>query len=628
MLLWGQEANGETRMINRELTSETESIERLHAELGRAREEIAQLEAQLRELKAREAPPQRLVLESFEETLRSFAKSLLDSTETAFFSLLVQALGKALDVDYVLICEQSDPETARTLAYYADGQTASNFSYALEGSPCAAVMERGQCCITQGLRSLFPEDRDLLELQAEAYAGMALQDASGKHVGLLAVLDRKPFSCPETVESLLSLVAKPAASELMRRRSETETARRAQALEQAYAQLQDHSQRIEAEIAQRKRELLSEKALIDHIIASIPVGIVYLDRGLIVRWTNAEQLRITGLQPERFVNRSIFEIFETLDPADERFVEVLSHGQPAQLQGIPFEVGGALVHIDCTLTPIFEEDRTVRGILLFAMDVSARVENERLQQKQIQTLRELDRLKGDFINAASHELRTPLTSITGYAEFLEDEVAGALSTDQRGFVSQIQEGAKRLQRIVDDMLDFARLEAGSFKLVVREADLVQLVQEELSFVQPQAYEARVTIRTELPAGPLMVRMDPSRIGQVLLNLLGNAIKFTSANGEVTISLHVEETEVRLEVRDTGIGIAPEHVDRLFQKFFQVDASMTRERGGAGLGLSIAKALIQEHGGRIGVRSQPGAGSTFWFTLPLQHEFEEASPILD
>lgn len=241
--------------------------------------------------------------------------------------------------------------------------------------------------------------------------------------------------------------------------------------------------------------------------------------------------------------------------------------------------------------------------------------NERIQQ--FEALRDLDRIKGDFINAASHELRTPLTTITGYAEFLEDEVAGPLNGEQRGFVTQIQEGARRLQRIVDDMLDFARLEAGSFMLVKHEADLGLLIREELSDLRAQAEEADLTLAAEVPEEAMQVSMDPRRVGQVLLNLLGNALKFTPAGGNVTIRLSATPEAARVEVVDTGIGISEQYLSRLFQKFFQVDPSMTRERGGAGLGLSIAKALIEEHGGEIGVSSRLGEGSTFWFTLPRQ-----------
>ncbi|MBO9539280.1 hypothetical protein J7643_01655 [bacterium] len=229
-------------------------------------------------------------------------------------------------------------------------------------------------------------------------------------------------------------------------------------------------------------------------------------------------------------------------------------------------------------------------------------------------LRELDHLKRDFLNTASHELRTPLASILGFAEFLEEEFGGPLSPTQHEYVSQIQEGGKRLARIIDDMLDFARLEAGTLKLAIAETDLAQVIRTELESLTPQALAAGLTLEAKLPEYPLYLPMDGRRIGQVLLNLVGNAIKFTPRGGTVSVRVRASSEGVRVEVQDTGIGISIEHQPRLFEKFFQVDASQTRERGGAGLGLAISKALIEQHGGDIGVESTLKQGSTFWFSL--------------
>jgi|GEM_PF-1897672 len=258
-----------------------------------------------------------------------------------------------------------------------------------------------------------------------------------------------------------------------------------------------------------------------------------------------------------------------------------------------------------------------RVLVSIIRDISDRRQMEAMLREQNMRLMELDRLKGDFINAASHELRTPLTSIKGYAEFLEDEVGGPLTGDQLAFVCQIQEGAKRLQRIIDDMLDFARLEAGTFTLLLQEADLGDVVAQEVSSMRPQVAESRVTLEVHRPEAPVWVRVDARRIGQVLLNLLSNAIKFTPAGGKVVVRVILAEERVRVEVQDTGIGIAPAHVTRLFEKFYQVDPSTTRQHGGAGLGLAISKALMEAHEGAIGVSSTLGRGSTFWLELPLR-----------
>ena len=235
---------------------------------------------------------------------------------------------------------------------------------------------------------------------------------------------------------------------------------------------------------------------------------------------------------------------------------------------------------------------------------------------QYEELKELDRLKGAFVNSVSHELRTPLTSIMGYAEFLEDEIGGPLTPQQHQFVAELQRGAKRLENLLNDLLDFARLEAGTFKLTIREADFNEKIRESLESLMPQATEAKVALVPELSAEPLMVVADHARLGQVLINLIGNAIKFTPPGGQVKVRACREGDQVRCEVIDTGIGIAPEDVPKLFRRFTQLEPGI-RTGSGAGLGLSISKSIVDAHGGRIGVDSDIGKGSTFWFVIPVQ-----------
>jgi signal transduction histidine kinase len=238
-------------------------------------------------------------------------------------------------------------------------------------------------------------------------------------------------------------------------------------------------------------------------------------------------------------------------------------------------------------------------------------------------LQRADQLKRDFVNAVSHELRTPLTSIRGYAEFLEDEIGGDLSLTQRDFVGQIQVGARRLEDLVSDLLDFARLESGTLPLNRRPIVLGDKVREVTDSFRPQLQERGLKLSLVQPADPVLAFLDPLRVGQVLTNLIGNAVKFTPAGGTITVALEVTDEVASLSVADTGVGIAPEHLAHLFEKFYQVDPTLTRERGGAGLGLAIAKALVDAHGGRLDVESTPGEGSRFTVTLPLAGEAPSA-----
>ncbi|MDB5100786.1 MAG: Sensory box histidine kinase [Cyanobacteria bacterium RYN_339] len=230
-------------------------------------------------------------------------------------------------------------------------------------------------------------------------------------------------------------------------------------------------------------------------------------------------------------------------------------------------------------------------------------------------LEELDRLKHEFLSAASHELRTPLTSVMGYAEFLQDGIGGPLTPEQLGYVAQIQKGSQRLRRIVDEMLDLARVQAGTFELVPQAAELGEIVREEVLSLLPQAHERQVTLTVEVPPDAMPALVDARRVGQVVLNLVSNALKFTPPGGRVHVLVQRDARGYRVEVRDSGIGIDPAHLHRLFERFFQVDIGIRRAHGGAGLGLTIAKSLVEAHGGTIGVESDPGQGSTFWFHLP-------------
>ncbi|MNS15712.1 Signal transduction histidine-protein kinase BarA [compost metagenome] len=230
-------------------------------------------------------------------------------------------------------------------------------------------------------------------------------------------------------------------------------------------------------------------------------------------------------------------------------------------------------------------------------------------------LKELDRLKSNFVNSVTHELRTPLTSIFGYTEFLEDEIGGPVTPTQQEFVTQIARGARRLEYLLNDLLDFARLEAGTFKLKLEEASFAAKAREVIESLKPQLEEAGLSLEASLADAPLTLRMDPQRVGQVLINLIGNAIKFTPPGGQIRLRAHQEPGWLMCEVSDTGPGIAPEDRPKLFQRFSQLEAGVSTGKG-TGLGLSISKALIEAHGGAIGVESEPGKGSTFWFKLPL------------
>ncbi|HEY9857625.1 MAG TPA: HAMP domain-containing sensor histidine kinase [Stenomitos sp.] len=264
-----------------------------------------------------------------------------------------------------------------------------------------------------------------------------------------------------------------------------------------------------------------------------------------------------------------------------------------------------------------ERDAALAHARQLESEVARRVAELRqatLQQHELERFRELDRMKGLFVNAVSHELRTPLTTIVGYVEFLEDGIGGMLSPIQSDYIQQIRHSSRQLQRLVDDLLDFARLEAGTFKLSLRSADLGDKTRQVANSLLPQVMDAKLQLEVSVPEGPVPVTIDAQRIEQVMLNLLSNAVKFTPQDGRLRIRLTTEGDMARWSVEDTGIGIEPGQIEKLFRPYSRIETELGVK--GTGLGLSISKAIVEAHGGEIGVESVPRQGSTFWFQLPL------------
>ncbi len=234
-------------------------------------------------------------------------------------------------------------------------------------------------------------------------------------------------------------------------------------------------------------------------------------------------------------------------------------------------------------------------------------------------LREVDQLKSHFVSTVSHELRTPLTSIVGYLELLEDGVGGQLAPVQQDYVENMRQSAGHLAGLVDTILDSMRLQQGALAMRREAVDVADRVREAVEMLRAVADRKGVRLQAQ-PAPTLPIAEgDAVRVTQVLQNLIGNAIKFTPAGGTVRIEADTPEAPaccVRVRVIDTGIGIPADQLGRVFEPFFQVDASLTREYGGTGLGLSIVDEMVTAMGGEVGVESVVGTGSAFWFTLPV------------
>ncbi|WP_257459403.1 HAMP domain-containing sensor histidine kinase [Archangium lipolyticum] len=249
-------------------------------------------------------------------------------------------------------------------------------------------------------------------------------------------------------------------------------------------------------------------------------------------------------------------------------------------------------------SPVYGEGGGVVGATVLLQDVTR--------------LRRFDELKNDLVATVAHEFRTPLTSLRMAIHLCLEEVAGPITEKQADLLSAAREDCERLQGIVDDLLDLSRLQAGRLVLEVREVSTEEVLELALAPHRGAADERGVRLASEHEPELERVEADPERLQLVLSNLVANAVRHTSHGGEVVVRARRDGERVRFEVADTGEGISPEHQQRVFEKFYRVPGGTT---GGAGLGLSIAQEIVQAHGGEMGLSSQPGIGSTFWFTLP-------------
>jgi signal transduction histidine kinase len=230
--------------------------------------------------------------------------------------------------------------------------------------------------------------------------------------------------------------------------------------------------------------------------------------------------------------------------------------------------------------------------------------------------REIDRMKSEFVALASHELRTPLNSIHGYVEQLLVYNHEGLTPDQQHCAQAIKRNSDRLVALVNDLLDVSRIEAGGITLDRQGVDLLVLTRYVVSMLALQFAGKRQQVTLDLPPHPVSVCGDSDRIIQILTNLLSNAWKYTPPEGTITVCVQVRDGVCCVQVQDTGIGITEADQARLFTKFFRAQSPLTQEVDGTGLGLVIARSLVELHGGRLSVRSSPGHGSTFSFTLPM------------
>lgn len=334
------------------------------------------------------------------------------------------------------------------------------------------------------------------------------------------------------------------------------------------------------------------------ILASTGDGLIVFDPEDVVTYINPAATMLAGLTPSAFLGKST-PLWEMLAMMPEDGFAPAIDG--SQVREVRLEVPAHRI-MDVRTDPVLDDQGGYLGYVATLHDVTAE--------------REIGQMKNEFVSTVSHELRTPLTSIKGYIDLILDGEAGEINEIQREFLSIVKQNSDRLVELINDMLDISRIESGRIHLKIQPLDMSDLIAGAVDTFQAVSDQSGHKLLPKAPRDLPKVAGDRDRVGQVLMNFISNAIKYSPEGGSVTVKAKQDGDMAIVAITDQGIGIAKEDQAKLFTKFYRVDSSLTREIGGTGLGLSICKSIIELLGGKVGVKSTPGKGSTFWFSLPV------------
>ncbi|HLO48087.1 MAG TPA: ATP-binding protein, partial [Kamptonema sp.] len=371
----------------------------------------------------------------------------------------------------------------------------------------------------------------------------------------------------------------------------------------------------------REVELEKERQQLQQIISCAPVAMAMFDTQMRYLAHSQKWVTDSNLPVQSAIGMCQYDLFPNMP---ERWRKILDSALQGEIASSPEDVleleDGSKIYVRWAIHPWYDASGEIGGVAIVTHQIGELVE---AREAAIATAK----LKSHFLANMSHEIRTPMNGVLGMAQLL---LQTNLAPKQRDCAEIIRSSAHHLLSVINDILDFSKLEAGKMQLEEIDFDLNSCIEEVVELLAAQAEIKRLELAILIySAVPRSLKGDPSRLRQILLNLVANAIKFTE-EGEVMVQVAVRDQTstsvfLRFAVTDTGIGICPEAQKKLFQSFSQVDASTTREYGGTGLGLAICKQLTERMGGEIGVESELGKGSTFWFTVELSKQTNMISP---
>jgi len=350
-----------------------------------------------------------------------------------------------------------------------------------------------------------------------------------------------------------------------------------------------------------------------------------------ITWS-AETFRMFGRDPAQ-QEPTYKELIQSIHCDDrDRYKAILRRTikqvQPFELENRVLRPDNSMVYVLVKGQPILDETGKLLSFLGTVLDITSRKQSEEQLRQTNEQLARTTRLKDEFLANMSHELRTPLNAILGMTEGLQDRVFGTINERQIKALQTIERSGSHLLELINDILDIAKIESGQLELDCTPTAVISLCQSSLAFVSQQALKKRIQIEIKLPPNLPNLSVDGRRIRQVLINLVNNAVKFTPEGGRITLKVSHQQTPadpesadsspqnfLRIAVIDTGIGIAPEDINKLFQPFIQIDSALNRQYQGTGLGLALVKRIVELHGGQVGLTSEVGIGSCFTIDLP-------------
>ncbi|MBC7262797.1 MAG: GAF domain-containing protein [Chloroflexi bacterium] len=364
-------------------------------------------------------------------------------------------------------------------------------------------------------------------------------------------------------------------------------------------------QRQTAALYQRVYEKSNE---LEAILRGIGDGVIVTDPKLRLLLVNPVATRIFGIGSDVDTSVPISQLVLDHAALSQLFEDALANPDKAVAREITLSKGDKEMIFAALASTVRGADGNVRGVVTVLRDVTSQ--------------KELDRMKSDFLSVVSHELKTPLHSIKGFVDIILMGKTGEINEVQRDFLQTVMDQATQLQNLINDLLEFSRLESGQVKLRPEPMSLYEVADRVVGRLKPLADQGGVNLKSDIAADFTVIEADAARVEQVITNLVDNAIKFTPSGGRVVISAEDRGNHVQVSVSDTGIGIPPEEQERIFDRFYQVEKGPTRSYRGTGLGLTICKHIVEHHHGRIWVESREGEGSVFHFTLPKRMPDQE------